>query len=30
MMMMLDEMDLAVRSRVTKNGHGWEGREITL
>jgi len=27
---MLDDMDLAVRSRVTKNGHGWEGREITL
>ena len=26
---MLDDMDLAVRSRVIKNGHEWEGREIT-
>ena len=28
MRVMLDDMDLAVISRVT-NEHGWEGREIT-
>ena len=27
---MLDDMDLAVRSRVIKNGHEWEGREVTV
>ena len=29
MRVMLDDMDLTVRSRVIKNGHEWEGREVT-